>query len=518
MARAANEHVIGERSVTYAAFARGRTAREALLPWFFAGVFVLSVPLGVLARSPELMLTGLVVAVVGVALFAAPFGVRPLHQRLLDVVRWRGLSRAGELRYSSASGFAGLEAGRHAPGRLPAAFGTITWRDVPFGDEDGDVCVFFQPSSASGATALTGAAGGHYGVCLQVDAAWGGLPDVLRHDRLRGELGRALGQLSDSFDRVAMYSVCSYSDGPAGPAGPAAPASTAAPPAFREVADAVREDAADHPRYDHFLTLWATSGPSLRTAARAARVRGESDPHLAAARVVADRLRAAVPLLEAAEVAVRRPLDAQLLAGVNRGLLDRSVSLWDPEPTDPSRMVPSLDVRPTHVGVLGRHGDGFLRGYEVTGFSDEAKSSVDLVPLHTLGAAVRGRVLEHVVAVVVDLRDRVSTLAEAHRHDQGEELRRQVRESTSHLRATLDRPADERRLNVSAAGGGWHGGYGAAFFVLNAPSLEELDDDGDALVAAARACGVHVAPVAPRRQDQAVVAGTLLGRGLARVL
>ncbi|MBC3764189.1 hypothetical protein ACUN7V_15695 [Quadrisphaera oryzae] len=511
MARAANEHVIGERSVTYAAFARGRTAREALLPWFFAGVFVLSVPLGVLARSPELMLTGLVVAVVGVALFAAPFGVRPLHQRLLDVVRWRGLSRAGELRYSSASGFAGLEAGRHAPGRLPAAFGTITWRDVPFGDEDGDVCVFFQPSSASGATALSGAAGGHYGVCVQVDAAWGGLPDVLRHDRLRGELGRALGQLSDSFDRVAMYSVCSYADGTAGPAAPA-------PPAFREVADAAREDAADHPRYDHFLTLWATSGPALRAAARAARVRGESDPHLAAARVVADRLRAAVPLLEAAEVAVRRPLDAQLLAGVNRGLLDRSVSLWDPEPTDPSRMVPSLDVRPTHVGVLGRHGDGFLRGYEVTGFSDEAKSSVDLVPLHTLGAAVRGRVLEHVVAVVVDLRDRVSTLAEAHRHDQGEELRRQVRESTSHLRATLDRPADERRLNVSAAGGGWHGGYGAAFFVLNAPSLAELDDDGDALVAAARACGVHVAPVAPRRQDQAVVAGTLLGRGLARVL
>lgn len=517
MARVPDEYVVGERSVTYAAFARGRTAREALLPWFFAGVFVVSVPLGVLARSPELMLTGLVVALLGVALFAAPFGVRPLHQRLLDVVRWHDLDRTGELRYASASGFAGLEAGRHAPGRLPAAFGTITWRDVPV-DDDGDVCVFFQPSSASGGTALSGAAGGHYGVCVQVDAAWGGLPDVLRHDRLRGELARALGQLSDSFDRVAMYSVCSYDDGHDGPDGPSGPVGRAVPRAFREVAAAAREDAAAHPRYEHFLTLWATSGPQLRAAARAGHARGESDPHLAAARVVADRLRAAMPLLEAAEVSVRRPLDAQLLAGVNRGLLDRSVPLWDPAPTDPSRMVPSLDVRPTHVGVLGRHGDGYLRGYEVTGFSDEVKSSVDLVPLHTLGSAVRGRVLEHVVAVVVDLRDRVSTLAEAQRHDQGEELRRQVRESTSHLRSTLERPADERRLNVSAAGGGWHGGYGAAFVVLNAATLEDLDDDGDALVAAARACGVHLAPVAPLRQDQAVVAGTLLGRGLARVL
>ncbi|MGQ7297595.1 hypothetical protein [Quadrisphaera sp. KR29] len=515
----APDHVIGERSVTYAAFARGRTAAEALLPWFFAGVGVLSVPVGVLARSPGLMLTGLVVAVLGAALFAGPFGVRPLSARLLDVLRWRALARTGELRYASASGFAGLEAGRHAPGRLPAAFGTITWRDVPFDDDDGDVCVFFQPSAASGASALSGAAGGHYGVCVQVDAAWGGLPDVLRHHRLRGELGRALGQLSDSFDRVAMYSVCSYSDDAApGAAGAAGGPAAGAPRSFREALAAAREDAAAHPRYDHFLTLWATTGPQLRAAARAGRARGESDPHLAAARVVAERLRAAVPLLEAAEVTVRRPLDAQLLAGVNRGLLDRSVSLWDPSPTDPSRMVPSLDVRPTHVGVLGRHGDGFVRGYEVTGFSDEARSAVDLVPLHTLGAAVRGRTLEHVVAVVVDLRDRVSTLAEAHRHDQGEELRRQVRESTSHLRATLERPADERRHNVSAAGGGWHGGYGAAFFVLNAATLEDLDDDGDALVAAARACGVHVAPVAPLRQDQALVAGTLLGRGLARVL
>lgn len=517
MVRGPNEYVIGERSVTFAAVARGRFAREALLPWFFVGVLLLSVPLGVWARSPELLVTGAVVGVGGVALFSSPLGVRPLHQRLLDVVRWRSLARGGELRYASAAGFAGLEGGRHAPGRPPVAFGSITWRDVPYrgprsartvhdhgrqgaGQGDGSaVCVWFQD--------------GHYGVTVQVDAAWGGLPDVLRHDRLRGELSRALGQLSDAFDRVAMYSVCSYTD-----VSGLAPPSPSAPPAFREACEATRDDAATHPTYDHFLTLWATANPSLRAAARAARARGDSDPHLAAAHVVATRLEGAVPLLAASSVRVRRPLDAQLLAGVNRGLLDRSVSLWDETPTDLSRMFPSLEVRPTHVGVHGRHGDGFLRGFEVAGFSDAAMSSDALVPLHSLGAAARGRTVEHVAAVVVDVRGRVATLDEARRQDQGSELRRQVRESTSHLRASLERPADERALNVSAAGGGWHGGYGAGFFVVNAASLEELDTDSEALVAAARGAGVSLVPVAALRQDQAVVAGTLFGRGLARVL
>ncbi len=508
MARVPNEYVVGERSVTFAALARGRFAREALLPWFFVGVFVLSVPLGVWARSPELIVTGAVLGVAGVLLFSAPFGVRPLYQRLLDVVRWRALARGGELRYSSASGFAGLEGGRHAPGRPPSAFGRITWRDVPVAlgraGAGGDVCVFFQPEAGGG---------GHYGVSVQVDAAWGGLPDVLRSDRLRGGLSRALGQLSDSFDRVAMYSVCSYTDVSALP-----PPSAGAPASFRAAVEASRDDAAAHPSYEHFLTLWATSSAPLRAAARQARARGESDPHLAAARVVAARLEAAVPLLAAAEVVVRRPLAAQALAGVNRGLLDRSVSLWDDAPTDPSRMAPPMEVHPTHVGVHGRHGDGFLRGFEVAGFTDEVRTSASLVPLHTLGAAVRGRTLEYVTAVVVDVRGRVATLNEAQRHEQGAELRRQVRESTSHLRASLDRPADERQHNVSYAGGGWHGGYGAGFFVVNAASLDELDADCEALVAAARGCGVHLAPVAALRQDQAVVAGTLLGRGLARVL
>jgi len=508
VARVPNEYVVGERSVTFAALARGRFAREALLPWFFVGVFVLGVPLGVWTRSPELIVTGAVLGVAGVVLFSAPFGVRPLYQRLLDVVRWRALARGGELRYSSASGFSGLEGGRHAPGRLPSAFGRITWRDVPVslgrtGASD-EVCVFFQPEAGGG---------GHYGVAVQVDAAWGGLPDVLRSDRLRGELSRALGQLSDSFDRVAMYSVCSYTDVSTLP-----PPSPAAPASFRAATEASRDDAAAHPSYEHFLTLWATSSPPLRAAARQARARGESDPHLAAARVVAARLEAAVPLLAASEVVVRRPLDAQALAGVNRGLLDRSVSLWDDAPTDPSRMAPPMEVHPTHVGVHGRHGDGFLRGFEVAGFTDEVKTSQSLVPLHTLGAAVRGRTLEYVAAVVVDVRGRVATLNEAQRHDQGAELRRQVRDSTSHLRASLDRPADERQHNVSYAGGGWHGGYGAGFFVVNAASLDDLDADCEALVAAARGCGVHLAPVAALRQDQAVVAGTLLGRGLARVL
>lgn len=509
MARGPNEYVVGERSVTFAALARGRFAREALLPWFFVGVFVLAVPLGVWARTPELIVAGAVLAVSGVVLFAAPFGVRPLYQRLLDVVRWRTLARSGELRYASASGFAGLEGGRHVPGRPPSAFGSITWRDVPVAlgrgpEGDGPVCVFFQPEAGGG---------GHYGVSVQVDAAWGGLPDVLRSDRLRGELSRALGQLSDSFDRVAMYSVCSYTDVSTLP-----PPASGAPAAFRAATEASRDDAATHPTYEHFLTLWATSSPSLRAAARQARARGESDPHLAAARVVAARLESAVPLLAASSVVVRRPLDAQTLAGVNRGLLDRSVSLWDETPTDLSRMFPAMEVHPTHVGVHGRHGDGFLRGFEVAGFTDGVMSSQALVPLHTLGAAVRGRTLEHVTAVVVDVRSRVATLNEAQRHDQGTELRRQVRDSTSHLRATLDRPGDERRHNVSSAGGGWHGGYGAGFFVVNAASLEELDADCEALVATARGCGVSLVPVAALRQDQAVVAGTLMGRGLARVL